>query len=940
MTKVLTPLAALAFAFGAQAAIVSPETFDTYTAGTTVISNQTGWSFTYGTDGADDASAVTAYDNNAPASNIVPDGQSAGANYLKLSTEDGTLFRNMSTDGGTLDLNAGLFVDTDVQFTVTDASDSPTNTVSADDKLVIWLEANGNATNLCVLGHSFGASTSDRTDKVYTLVPAAGGTLSITPGDWYRLTVKAVSSFSLADESVSYPAFQVYLNGAALKAYEYIGDATTLGIGQITDYQPYIPARTATMTSLSKVGFSGEGALDSVVVTKDVPAFENPTTLTFTWDSSVISSVDLDELGVSLSASGSSVSVYPGQTVTLTLNGYSSTTHSLDITSSVDAYATVAGQVVTAISAGASTIAITTTAKDTVDVTLDWDGLLSALSSAEKLADLTSVGYTVGDVTTTYTLQQLIDAQKVSETLAGLKVGTNITVTVTYSTTDWTTTITPASCMTKSGNVLTIESRPESGAATVTISANSAAVKIGDTPYASLQEAVNAATSGATLKLAQNIALTEAVTVADGTTITVDLNGKTITGAAEAAVFTNAGALTITDTSANHDGAVTAGSNGVVVANTGTLNLVYGAYTGTFTGTITSITADCSFSYDISDGETPVYNIATGYKMAVEAGRYSLATITYTITYKKGADEITPALTPETYTVLDNVTLPSATPDAGYTFTGWKDAEDNTVTDWVAGAKTGDLVLTAQFSANTYTITYTLTGDSEGSGTAPAAGSYTVNSGTVTLTQPEAVSGYTFSGWYDNSGLTGSAVTTFTVDPAALEAKTFYGKFTQNAPSVEPISPSGGAVDYKSEEAATDAANTINEAKSTYIQPPSGATAPSYSSFFDAKAVGTSVVLELNAAGTNALETVSTNAAATVAANLSTVAAAGNGNSTTVGVAAQPGFYYSVEAGSALGSLVEGERVLATGSSVDLTVPNKGASGFYRIKVSVTPSGD
>jgi hypothetical protein len=48
MTKVLTPLAALAFAFGVQAANPgAPEGFESYTAGTTVITNQTGWSFTF-----------------------------------------------------------------------------------------------------------------------------------------------------------------------------------------------------------------------------------------------------------------------------------------------------------------------------------------------------------------------------------------------------------------------------------------------------------------------------------------------------------------------------------------------------------------------------------------------------------------------------------------------------------------------------------------------------------------------------------------------------------------------------------------------------------------------------------------------------------------------------------------------------------------------------
>ena len=759
MTKVLTPLAALAFAFGAQAAIVSPETFDTYTAGTTVISNQTGWSFTYGTDGADDASAVTAYDNNAPASNIVPDGQSAGANYLKLSTEDGTLFRNMSTDGGTLGLNAGLFVDTDVQFTVTDPSDRPAPT--QDDKFIVWLEAdNSGNTNLCVWAREYSidgtVGFNNSSNKVYTL----GSANAIVPNAWYRLTVKAEQSVG---GSFKFPAFKVYINGVAQTANEYIVDNaadnqyeydTVFGSGVVSG-RAYLPAMVSAMTSLTKVGFSGEGALDSVVVTKDVPAFENPTTLTFTWDSSVISSIDLGGLGLSLSSSGSSVSVYPGQVITLTLNGYNPSTHSFEMTTSSDVRATVNSEAktVTAIAAGAATIALNTTAKDTVDVTFDWSALNTHMSELERVSENTAISFTVGG--------EVRDADLGEETFtwSGLKVGTNITVTVTYSTTDWTTTITPANCMTKSGNVLTIESRPESGAATVYIDADLAAVKIGDTPYASLQEAVNNAASGATLTLAKNITLIEAVTVAAGKTITVDLNGQTITGAAEAAVFTNAGALTITDTSSNHDGQVVAGTDGFVVANTGTLNLVYGAYTGTFTGTITSITADCSFSYDISAGETPVYDIDDGYEMAVSAGRYSLAVVTYTITYKKGDAEL--ELLPATYTVTNNVTLPSATPDAGYTFTGWKDAEDHAVTDWMAGAKTGNLVLTAQFSQNTYTITV-------GAPTSPVTVAATKNGAAAAITENAITANYddtvvvTYSA-PAGYNLTGTAVYEFTV---------------------------------------------------------------------------------------------------------------------------------------------------------------------------------
>ena len=86
MTRVLAPLAALAFTLGAQATAVSTDGFESYAAGSSVT-NATGWSFTAGGgDGAPDASAVTAY-AGATTPTDLPDGiTTAGDNFLKLST--------------------------------------------------------------------------------------------------------------------------------------------------------------------------------------------------------------------------------------------------------------------------------------------------------------------------------------------------------------------------------------------------------------------------------------------------------------------------------------------------------------------------------------------------------------------------------------------------------------------------------------------------------------------------------------------------------------------------------------------------------------------------------------------------------------------------------------------------------------------------------------
>ena len=111
--------------------------------------------------------------------------------------------------------------------------------------------------------------------------------------------------------------------------------------------------------------------------------------------------------------------------------------------------------------------------------------------------------------------------------------------------------------------------------------------KIGDTNYWTLQDAINAATEGATVTVLTDIALSETVTVPDGKTITLDLNGKTISQekacTASYEMICNKGNLTITgegkisfkDTSAGDPsygwGSYTVRNEGTLVVENGTI---------------------------------------------------------------------------------------------------------------------------------------------------------------------------------------------------------------------------------------------------------------------------------------------------------------------------------------------------------------------------------
>ena len=102
--------------------------------------------------------------------------------------------------------------------------------------------------------------------------------------------------------------------------------------------------------------------------------------------------------------------------------------------------------------------------------------------------------------------------------------------------------------------------------------------KIGDTEYATLQEAVNAANNGQTIVLQSDVVLTASLNVAVDKTVTLDLNSYKITADMNGPhMICNAGNLTITDSSANKTGEIAkigAETNfGYVIENHGTMTL-------------------------------------------------------------------------------------------------------------------------------------------------------------------------------------------------------------------------------------------------------------------------------------------------------------------------------------------------------------------------------
>ena len=179
----------------------------------------------------------------------------AQSKHLKVSTGEKPLLRKLNENAQPAD---GLYIDTLVQFTVS-TDDVTTN---ADDKLLIYLKEDGNGgTNLFVKA-ALVESDVDPQDPLIQIETIQARDLQVTTnniaqGQWYRLTVMA----KVVDTDLL--VFNIWLNGDQL-------DAGMNLYGTDPKDFPSLLGRTNS-TTLSAVGFAGEGAVDDLVFTTDDP---------------------------------------------------------------------------------------------------------------------------------------------------------------------------------------------------------------------------------------------------------------------------------------------------------------------------------------------------------------------------------------------------------------------------------------------------------------------------------------------------------------------------------------------------------------------------------------------------------------------------------------------------------------------------------------------
>ena len=156
----------------------------------------------------------------------------------------------------------------------------------------------------------------------------------------------------------------------------------------------------------------------------------------------------------------------------------------------------------------------------------------------------------------------------------------------------------------------------------------------------------------------------------------------------------------------------------------------------------------------------------------------------YTISFDSDGGSEVASITQDYNTSVEAPANPTKT---GYTFNGWSPAVPNPM-------PAEDTECTAQWTVNTYDITYKDQGDVAFSGVHgdgyPTTHTYDATTALVDPTK----TGYTFGGWYDNAGCTGEALMEIG-GTAYTEDFTLYAKWTANTYEVtlNPNSGSGGS---------------------------------------------------------------------------------------------------------------------------------------------------
>ncbi|MBW4258542.1 InlB B-repeat-containing protein, partial [Methanobacterium sp. YSL] len=154
-----------------------------------------------------------------------------------------------------------------------------------------------------------------------------------------------------------------------------------------------------------------------------------------------------------------------------------------------------------------------------------------------------------------------------------------------------------------------------------------------------------------------------------------------------------------------------------------------------------------------------------------------------------------------------NVTAPVNPTKLGYTFGGWYSDSALTVLYTFSTMPAQSITLYAKWSLNAYTISFEVNG-----GSAVNSITQDYNTSVIAPANPTKL-GYTFGGWYSDSGLT----TVYVFDKMPAQSITLYAKWSINTYTITFDSKGGTAVDSIQLEYGSTIVLPVNPTKSGFI---------------------------------------------------------------------------------------------------------------------------
>jgi uncharacterized repeat protein (TIGR02543 family) len=338
-------------------------------------------------------------------------------------------------------------------------------------------------------------------------------------------------------------------------------------------------------------------------------------------------------------------------------------------------------------------------------------------------------------------------------------------------------------------NISTITSITQTSSDVCTIIAVSTATANGDAVVSTL-------TRASTFSIDDTGGNSQTVLAGSPQSVTVTRNGEPNAPVISSATAGNARVTVVWSTPASNGSTITDYLIAYSLSADGTYTTFADGVSTATSATVTGLTNGTAYYFKVAA------------KNSVGTGSYSAASAdatptmpTLTISYAAGSGSGTAPVSPVSVLSGSTFTTPANTYSrTGYTFAGWSDGSATyaaAATYPSSGTVASNVTLTAQWTANTLTVTYnSQSGSSITAGSTSTGGSIAVSPGTPTRT------GYTFAGWF--VATSGGSAITFPYAHGQTANFTLYAQWTAatcangGVCALGDIGPGGGKVFYVS----------------------------------------------------------------------------------------------------------------------------------------------